>query len=182
MSAYITLATPLIDQECVLAALEDVGFPAACVEIHPRPVPLVDFNGIRRPEHGELVIRRQFLGEYSNDIGFERTATGYRAHISDFDRQTYDSSWLRKLRSRYQHHDTVKQNRLAQQAALAQRSADIEAARLAEIETRRREEERRAVVEAQRQAILQKARQMNYRVQETYQGDTVRLVLVKNVY
>jgi hypothetical protein len=38
------------------------------------------------------------------------------------------------------------------------------------------------MVEAQRQAIHEKARSMGYRVEETRQGDKVRLVLVKRVY
>jgi hypothetical protein len=53
---------------------------------------------------------------------------------------------------------------------------------LAEAERRRVEEERRKLVEAQRQAIHEKAKKMGYRVQETREGDSLRLVLVKRVY
>ena len=38
------------------------------------------------------------------------------------------------------------------------------------------------LVEAQRQSIHKKAKAMGYRVQETRQGDKLRLVLVKRVY
>ena len=54
--------------------------------------------------------------------------------------------------------------------------------KLAEEERRRVEEERRKLVEAQRQVIHAKARKMGYRVQESHEGETLRLVLVKRIY
>jgi hypothetical protein len=174
MSAYITLATPLIDRDCLLAALADLGFPGPSVEVHEMPVALVGYEGALRPERAHLVIRRQHVGPESNDIGFEAAPTGFRAHISDFDRQRYGDGWLRQLHEHYGSHYAAAQTRREHES--------IEAARLAEIEARRREEQRRSVVAAQRQAILDKAEAMKYRVQETRQGDTIRLVLVKRVY
>jgi hypothetical protein len=179
MSAYITLATPMTDQECLLKALADLGFPADRVEVHGSAVPLVGYEGHSRGQRAHMVIRRQHVGKLSNDIGFEQTAMGFRAHVSDFDQSRYGKQWMRKLRARYQHHDTVKQELLARQVHEA---TEIEARRRAEIEARRREEERQRLVEAQGQAIHDKARKMGYRVEETRQGDTVRLVLVKRVY
>ncbi|MGP3927936.1 DUF1257 domain-containing protein [Streptomyces sp. 8N616] len=179
MSAYITLATPMADQESLVKALADLGFPADRVEVHGSAVPLVGYEGSSRGQRAHVVIRRRHVGQLSNDIGFERTATGFRAHVSDYDQSRYGQQWMRKLRARYQHHDAVKQEILARQIREA---AETEARRLAEIEARRREEERQSLVEAQRQAVHDKARNMGYRVQETRQGDTVRLVLVKRVY
>ena len=54
--------------------------------------------------------------------------------------------------------------------------------RKAEEEQRRIEEERRQLVEARRQTIHEKAKKMGYRVQESREGDKIRLVLVKRVY
>lgn len=177
MSAYITLATPMIDQECLLAALSDLGFSKEKVEVHEKAVSLVGYEGAHRLQRAHLVIRRRHVGSASNDLGFERTATGFRAHVSDFDQARYGGAWMRKLQDRYQHHDAAKRERLARAAREA-----TEARRLAEIEARRREEERRNLVEAQRQAIHEKARKMGYRVRESQQGDKLRLVLVKRVY
>jgi hypothetical protein len=177
MSAYISLATPMLDQDCLLAALADLGFQTEQVEVHQSPVALVGYEGRSRAQRAHLVIRRRHVGHASNDIGFERTSTGFRAHVSDFDQRRYGAAWLRRLQDRYRHHDAAKQERLVR----AQRESD-EARRLAELELRRRAEERQRVVEAQRQAVYDRARAMGYRVDETRHGDTIRLVLVKRTY
>ena len=164
MSAYITLATPMIDQECLVAALVDLGFARKEIEVHAEAVPLVGYRGRARQQLAHVVIRRARVGSGSNDIGFERTDTGFRAHISNYDPPRYGGSWFSKLQARYAEHDRVKQERLA------------------EIEARRREEARQQLIEAQRKAVHAKARKMGYRVKETREGERVRLVLVKRVY
>ena len=178
MSAYVSLGTPMIDQDCLLAALTDLGLGANVVEVHPTAVALVGYEGTARAQKANIVIRRRHVGRASNDIGFERTATGFRAHVSEYDRRRYGAAWLKQLQERYQHHDQVKQDLLEQ----ARKAADLEARRQAEIEARRREEERQRLVEAQCQAVHEKARRLGYRVEESRQGDTVRLVLLKRVY
>ena len=171
MSAYITYPTPMTDLDCLLLALEDQGYSRHQVDVHEKAVPLVGYEGRGRPQTAHLVIRRQHVGGSSNDIGFEKTSTGIRAIISDYDQRRHGDAWIRKLRERYVFHDKAKQERLAREAA--------EAARL---EAERRERERQALVEAQRQAVHEKAKRMGYRVKETTQGDRLRLVLVKRVY
>jgi len=96
VSAYITLATPMVDQECLLNALSDLGFPADRVEVHNTAVPLVGFEGGHRLQQAHVVIRRHHVGNASNDIGFERTSTGFRAHVSDYDRRRFTSTWMRQ--------------------------------------------------------------------------------------
>lgn len=164
MSAYMTLLTPMLDQECLLSALRDLGFDSAKVEVHATPVNLVGYRGDLRDQSAHIVIRRSFLGGASNDIGFLATATGYRALVSGFDHYRLGTGWLPELNSRYQAHWTAKQERLAAE------------------ERRRLEEERQKVVEAQRQAVHERARKMGYRVQETREGETIRMVLVKRAY
>jgi hypothetical protein len=164
MSAYITLATPMTDQQCLLEALADLGFDSTKVEVFEQAEQLQGYQGDRRQQRAHVIIRRQFVGSASNDIGFERTETGFRAYVSGFDHPRFGNQWLDQLRNRYQvHHET-------------------KLARLAEAERQRQEEERRRLVESQRQAIHKKAKSMGYRVQETRQGDKLRLVLVKRVY
>lgn len=172
MSAYITLATPMIDQECLLLALRDVGFTQECIEVHGEPVQLVGYEGRQRQQLAHIIVRRKHVGRASNDIGFERTTTGFQAHISGYDHPRYGGSWLKRVHVRYAEHNSAKQERLAK----------LEDRRLAEIEARRREEERQNLVEAQRKAVREKARKMGYRVKETREGERIRLVLVKRVY
>lgn len=164
MSAYITLMTPMIDRECLLDALADVGFGPGKVEVHPEPVALVGYERQRRAEVAEVVIRRQHVGASSNDIGFRSTPTGHQAVVSDYDQARFGEAWLKALHGHYQRHARRKEERLAAE------------------ERRRLEEERRRLVEAQRQAIHERARKMGYQVQEAREGDRLRLVLVKRVY
>ena len=163
MSAYLTLLTPMADQECLLAALADLGFDAAKVEVHATPVNLVGYVGDRRTPTANIVIRRQHVGAASNDIGFLASTTGYQAFVSD-DHPRFGTGWLTQLSGRYQIHWTAKQERVAAE------------------ERRRLEEERKRVVEAQRSAVHERAKKMGYRVQETREGETIRLVLVKRTY
>jgi hypothetical protein len=164
MSAYITLLTPMTDQECLLAALADLGFDATKVEVYATPVNLLGYAGDRRAQTANIVIRRQHIGSASNDVGFLASATGYQAFVSGYDHPRFGTGWLTQLNGRYQNHWSTKQARLAAE------------------ERRRLEEERQRLVEAQREAVHERAKKMGYRVEETRQGETIRMVLVKRTY
>ena len=164
MSAYITLMTPMTDQECLLAALADLGFDHAKVEVHSTPVQLVGYAGDRRAQTANVVIRRQFVGGASNDVGFLAANTGYQAYVSGFDHPRFGTGWISQLHERYQKHSVAKLERLA-------------------VEQRRQlEEERQKLVEAQRAVVHEKAKKLGYQVKESREGDTIRLVLVKRIY
>ncbi len=164
MSAYLTLLTPMTDEECLLAALVDLGFDTAKVEVHATAVPLVGYAGDRRVQTANIVIRRQHVGAASNDVGFLATTTGYQALVSGYDHPRFGTDWITQLSQRYQIHSAAKTERLAAE------------------ERRRVEDERRRLVEAQRQAVLERAAKMGYRVEEKREGDALRLVLVKRAY
>jgi len=164
MSAYITLMTPMLDEECLIAALVDVGFERPKIEVHAAPVALVGYQGDRRTQHANIVIRRQHVGSASNDLGFLASPTGYQALISDYDHPRFGSGWLSELGRRYQ-------------TRWAEKEATLAAA-----ERQRVEAERQRLVEAQRVAVHAKARKLGYRVEETREGDSIRLVLVKRTY
>lgn len=164
MSAYMTLLTPMTDQECLLSALGDLGFDKSKVEVHATPVNLVGYTGDRRAQTANIVIRRQYVGSASNDVGFLATAMGYQAYVSGYDHPRFGTGWLSQLNNRYQSHWTTKQELLAAE------------------ERRRLEEERQRLVEAQRQAVYERAKKMGYQVKETRENDTIRLVLVKRTY
>lgn len=163
MSAYITLMTPMTDEECLLAALADEGFDRTRIEVHQSPAPLVGYAGLGRAQAAHIVIRRQHMGPAMSDVGFLATPTGYRAFVTD-DHPRFGTSWLPQLNGRYQAHAAAKQ------------------ARLEAAERQRLEEERRRLVEAQRAAVHEKAKKLGYHVKESREGETVRLVLVKRTY
>lgn len=171
MSAFITLMTPMTDQECLVEALAVMGFGEQRLERHAEPVSLVGYEGMKRPQVANLIIRRQFVGPGSNDVGFLKTATGFQAIISGFDQGRFGGAWLAKLHEAYQSRVSEKEARLAELDRQAR-----------EREAQQRELERQKLVEAQRQAIEQKARSLGYMVKESREADKIRLVLVKRTY
>ena len=160
MSAYITLMTPMVDQECLLSALADLGLRREQIAVHSEPV---EMRGYQRGRKANVVIPKEVSGDSWNDIGFLRSATGYTAILSN-DYVRFGTEWLNKVNLRYQYHDTIKQERLAAE------------------ERQRQEEERKKLVEAQRASVYEKAKKLGYMVKESREGETLRLVLVKRSY
>jgi hypothetical protein len=105
MSHFTTIRTKMIDQQHLLAALRDLGFNT--VETQTTPSTLFGYKGDARPEMAEIIIRRQYIGGLSNDIGFAKSADGtFQAIISGYDRGRYSQSWLQKVQCRYAYHAT----------------------------------------------------------------------------
>ncbi|RSN60022.1 MULTISPECIES: DUF1257 domain-containing protein [Actinomadura] len=100
MSHYTKVRTTITDQERLVGVLNDLGFDQ--VESHASPTHLYGYQGDRRPEKAEVVVRRRFVGAASNDLGFHRTPDGtFEAIISGYDRHKYDSRWLDTVAQRY---------------------------------------------------------------------------------
>lgn len=164
MSAYITVATPMIDQTLLLAALADVGFGTEKVLVGTQPIALVGFEGSERAQAAHVVIRRQHLSGSSNDLGFVETATGYRLIVSDYDRSRFGATWMASVSDRYRIREAERTARL--------RAEEFE----------RDRERKRQLVEAQRVVIEAKAKKLGYSVNIERQGEGVRLVLVRRSY
>jgi hypothetical protein len=63
-----------VDRRLLLAALADVGY----TEVEEgEALPLYGYEGDRRPETAELLVRRRHLGRLSNDLGFRCADRGY---------------------------------------------------------------------------------------------------------
>jgi hypothetical protein len=87
------------DRRLLLIALAALGYSE--VE-EGEALPLYGYQGNRRPETAEIVVRRQHVGRLSNDIGFVRTPDGYVPLVSDFDQRTlHGGKFLIKLRTAY---------------------------------------------------------------------------------
>jgi Protein of unknown function (DUF1257) len=96
------------DRHLLLAALADLGYT---VVEEGEALPLYGYQGDRRPETAELVVRRRHLRPLSNDLGFRRTDRGYVPVISDYDqRALLDGRFLPRLRTAYAEHvvETVR--------------------------------------------------------------------------
>jgi hypothetical protein len=97
------MTTEITDVEHLVAALGDLGFPE--IEVYDRPRALIGFQGDERAQSAHVIVRRKFIGEASNDIGFLRRADGrFQAIISEYDRREYDERWLGRLTQRYAYH------------------------------------------------------------------------------
>ena len=100
MSKYLVFEEyPFRDRRLLLAAPADLGY--AEVE-EGEALPLVGYQGDRRPETAELVVRRRHLGPASNDLGFARTPRGYVPILSEYDQRVlHGGHLLVRLRTAY---------------------------------------------------------------------------------
>lgn len=103
MSHFTSIRTQIKDRDTLLKALADMGF--AQVEVHDSAQHLYGYQGDIRADTAEVIIRRQSIGPFSNDIGFKRQADGtFEAIISEYDRDRYSQEWLNQLTQRYGYH------------------------------------------------------------------------------
>ena len=100
MSKYLIFTDVVFkDRRLLLAALADVGYPDA---EQGEALSLFGYLGDRRPETAEIVVRRQYVGAASNDLGFTRTEQGYIPIVSVYDQRTlHQGQFLVKLRTAY---------------------------------------------------------------------------------
>ena len=100
MSKYLTFPEVLFkDRRLLLAALADLGY--SVVE-EGEALPLFGYQADRRPETAEIVVRRQYVGSASNDLGFARTELGYVPIVSEYDlRALQGGQFLPRLRTLY---------------------------------------------------------------------------------
>ena len=112
MSHFSTIKTQISDVPALVTALSDVGYTQ--VEVYQEAQNLYGYRGDKRPQTAEVIVRRNFIGHASNDIGFKRQADGnFEAIISDYDRHEHSALWLNQLCQRYAYH--VTRSRLAEQ-------------------------------------------------------------------
>jgi hypothetical protein len=94
--------TEINDEAHLIAALEAMGFEGK-IEHQGFATQLYGYQGDIRAQKAHVIIRRKYVGQASNDIGFERQADGtYKALISEYDQKTgYGPAWMTKLKANY---------------------------------------------------------------------------------
>lgn len=91
--------TAFKDRECLLNALSECGY--VTIE-EGEALSLYGYQGDRRAETAELVVRRKFIGSASNDLGFRKTDAGYVPVISEYDQSfMMQGKFLTALRTNY---------------------------------------------------------------------------------
>ncbi len=109
MSHYTNLEVDFTDGECLKKALGAMGFSSHMIEVHDTPQNLIGYQGDVRAQKAHIIIRRKNVGTASNDIGFERMASGkYVAHVSEYDANKYSKAWFGKLTQAYTVEKTAK--------------------------------------------------------------------------
>ena len=100
MSKYLAYREIVFrDRQLLLDSLAELGF--SNIE-EGDDLPLFGYHVDQRPETAALIMRRQYIGVGSNDLGFARTADGYYPIISEYDRRTLLSGqFLPRLRVAY---------------------------------------------------------------------------------
>ncbi|MBY0549276.1 MAG: DUF1257 domain-containing protein [Candidatus Obscuribacterales bacterium] len=112
VSHYTKIKTSISDAAFLVKALNDLGF--AHVDRHETAQNLYGYQNDRRTQTAEVIIRKQYVGAASNDIGFSREADGsLSAIISEFDQLKYGAAWLNQVTQRYAYHAVI--NKLAEQ-------------------------------------------------------------------
>lgn len=100
MSHFTGIKTQIKNVDALVKALADLNFKN--IEVHETARHLYGYQGDVRPEMAEVIIRRKYVGWYSNDIGFQRQENGqFQAIISEYDRHKYSHQWLGRLMQRY---------------------------------------------------------------------------------
>jgi hypothetical protein len=100
MSAYTVAKTRITDLKALQKALALCGFKQT--ELHNEPQSLYGYQGDKRKDKANLIIRRKYVGGCSNDIGFTKQADGsVTATISEYDKGRYNDKWLKEVNQRY---------------------------------------------------------------------------------
>ncbi len=91
------------DRECLVAALMKCGkWTAEQIEVHDTPVNLYGYQGDKRAQVANIVIRRKYVQAAANDIGFVKEEDGtYTAIISEYDSGKYNKAWNDNLSQSY---------------------------------------------------------------------------------
>ena len=105
MSHYVDIKTQITDEECLVAALgriETKQWTPDKIEIHKEAIHLYGYRNDIRSQKANVVIRRRYIGNASNDIGFLKNADGtYTSIISEYDQRLLGPTWLQRLTTYY---------------------------------------------------------------------------------
>ena len=114
VSKYHRTQTQYKDRECLVKALNDMGYEH--VEVHDDAVQLGDWHGHTTHyfdptgDKANIIVRRRFIGGLPNDLGFLWNAEtkSFDSVISEYDGNKHNSSWLGRLTAKYAAHRVQK--------------------------------------------------------------------------
>lgn len=103
MSHYSKIKTKIMELDALIKALADMGYTK--VEVHDAPQHLYGYQGDRRPEQANVIVRRKYINPSSNDIGFRLSDDGsFEAIVSEYDQGLLGKDWIGRLTQKYAEH------------------------------------------------------------------------------
>jgi hypothetical protein len=103
MSHFTTVKTQIVDKEYLLKALAECGFSTVKEGDN---LPLYGYQGDKRAQTADIVVRRKHISPASNDLGFKKTDSGYEIIISEYDVKLLGQNFTNKLMQNYAYHVT----------------------------------------------------------------------------
>lgn len=85
MSHYSYVKAAMTDPEIIVECLREFGFEPTEYE---EPVSLYGYAGDERSDKAHIVVRKEQISAFSNDLGFLKTEDGYSTIISEYDERT----------------------------------------------------------------------------------------------
>ena len=102
MSKYLRVATQIKDEQLFIQALQEVCQELGIEYESGKELTLYGWQGRRRPETAEYIIRRHHVGRSANDLGFHRLPDGsIEAIISEYDQGSRGKQVLNQVMQRY---------------------------------------------------------------------------------
>lgn len=110
MSHYTMVKTKLTDLDCIVQALQDMGFKKHMIEVSTDELlSMKGYHGDTRPQKANIRIKgsgwgssQNYVGGASNDLGLQKQADGtYAFHISDYDNNKYNTKWQGQFLQHY---------------------------------------------------------------------------------
>jgi hypothetical protein len=72
-------------------------------------LPLYGYQGDRRPQTADIVVRRKFISSASNDLGFRWVGDHFDAIISEYDVRLLGKDFTARLTRAYAYHKVKKE-------------------------------------------------------------------------
>lgn len=106
MSHFTTIKTKIADANALKRALADLGYS---VLEEGYNLPLYVYQGDRRPQTADIVVRRKYISDLSNDLGFKKKGSTYEMIISEYDIGLLGQEFIGKLMQRYAYHKVLSE-------------------------------------------------------------------------
>ena len=112
MSHYSEIALEIKSVDCLLEALQELlNIDKSKIEIHDTPQALYDYRSTARPQTAHIIIRKEYVGSASNDMGVKRNDDGtYTLIVDEYSMSAhgYGAKWVNKLKQKYATKITLK--------------------------------------------------------------------------